>query len=275
MCIKIEYVPDCFRKGVQVPLYKGKGTCSLNPDNYRGITLLSNFNKLFEVLIWSRLERWWVDNRVISDLQGACRKGSSCIHTALTLHYDHVGIKSCVMGDTHVRTLEKIEKSKKALNMSTNMGIIKGGLNLRTCCTIYWSVVFPTLTFGCEAWVIKAKDVELLQSFQRYAARRLQRLHFRSINSTCTACLGWMEIIRVIKAKKLIFIRSIAYMTEYSPIRSIFVGRINEFERTQTNPYASPIIQLLEFSVEFQVLDAVKNMFNGIPISKLGWKRLI
>ena len=188
------------------------------------------------------------------------------------LHCDHVGIKSCVMGDTHVRTLEKIEKSKKALNMSTNMGIIKGGLNLRTCCIIYWSVVFPTLTFGCEAWVIKAKDIELLHGFQRYASRRLQRLHSRSINTTCTACLGWMDIIRVIKAKKLICIRSIAYMTEYTPIRSIFVGRINEFERTQINPYDSPIIQLLEISVEFQVLDVVKNMFNGTPITKLGWK---
>ena len=56
-CIEIEYVPICFRKGVQVPLYKGKGSCSLNPDNYRGITLLSNFNKMFEVLIWTRIEK--------------------------------------------------------------------------------------------------------------------------------------------------------------------------------------------------------------------------
>ena len=54
-CVSSEYVPSCFRKGVQVPLYKGKGSCSLNPDNYRGITLLSNFNKLYEVLIWSRI----------------------------------------------------------------------------------------------------------------------------------------------------------------------------------------------------------------------------
>ena len=64
---------------------KGKGHAPLNPDNYRVITLLSNFNKLFEVLIWSHLESWWVDSRVISDLQGACRKGSLCAHTALTL----------------------------------------------------------------------------------------------------------------------------------------------------------------------------------------------
>ena len=36
-CIKNEYFPVCFHRGVQVPRYKGIGTCSLNPDNYRGI----------------------------------------------------------------------------------------------------------------------------------------------------------------------------------------------------------------------------------------------
>ena len=85
LCIAGEYVPNNFRKGIQVPLYKGKNTCSLNPDNYRGITLLSTFNKLFEVVIWGRISAWWFDERIVSDLQGAGGKGSSCIHTALTL----------------------------------------------------------------------------------------------------------------------------------------------------------------------------------------------
>ena len=83
--IRAEYIPSNFRKGIQVPLYKGKNTCPLDPDNYRGITLLSSFNKLFEMIIWQRIETWWENNRTISELQGACRRGSSCIHTALTL----------------------------------------------------------------------------------------------------------------------------------------------------------------------------------------------
>ena len=84
-CIKAEYIPCNFRQGVQVPLYKGKNTCPLNPDNYRGITLLSCFNKLFEMIVWQRIEKWWYRENVVSELQGACRKGSSCVHTALTL----------------------------------------------------------------------------------------------------------------------------------------------------------------------------------------------
>ena len=59
MCVSREYIPCNFRRGVQVPLYKGKNTCPLDPDNYRGITLLSTFNKLFEVLIWGRMKVWW------------------------------------------------------------------------------------------------------------------------------------------------------------------------------------------------------------------------
>ena len=75
--IRAEYAPSNFRKGIQVPLYKGKNTCPLDPDNYRGITLLSSFNKLFEMVIWQRIESWWENYRITSELQGACRRGSS------------------------------------------------------------------------------------------------------------------------------------------------------------------------------------------------------
>ena len=85
MVRELEYIPKCFRLGVQVPLFKGKDLSNLLTDNYRGITLLSSFNKLFEILLWQRMREWWVQERVISDLQGACRSGHSCIHSALVL----------------------------------------------------------------------------------------------------------------------------------------------------------------------------------------------
>ena len=54
-------------------------------DNYYGITLLSSFNKIFEMVIWNRISGWWKDNGIISCLQGTCRKGQSCLHTAFLL----------------------------------------------------------------------------------------------------------------------------------------------------------------------------------------------
>ena len=83
--LDLEYIPVCFRTGVQIPLFKGKNLDALDPNNYRGITLVSSFNKIFEILIWQRLKAWWIDERVISDLQGACKTGLSCIHTAFLL----------------------------------------------------------------------------------------------------------------------------------------------------------------------------------------------
>ena len=83
--LRTEYVPLCFRTGVQVPLYKGKDTCALDSDNYRGITLLSVYNKVFEILVWHRLEAWCSGNNIVSDLQFACRKQISCLHAALVL----------------------------------------------------------------------------------------------------------------------------------------------------------------------------------------------
>ena len=83
--IQLEHVPCNFKIGTQIPIYKGKNTCTLDPNNYRGITLLTSLNKVFEILLWHRLKDWWEDERVISALQGACKTGMSCVHSALTL----------------------------------------------------------------------------------------------------------------------------------------------------------------------------------------------
>ena len=83
--VKIEYVPINFREGLQIPLYKGKNLSTLDTNNYRGITLLSVFNKIFENLIWKRISTWWNDREVVAKTQGACKKGLSSLHTALLL----------------------------------------------------------------------------------------------------------------------------------------------------------------------------------------------
>ena len=83
--VRLEYIPVNLRRGIQIPLFKGKGLCSLDPNSYRGILLLTNLNKVYEVLIWGRIKNWWQEQKVISDIQGAGKKGSSCVHTALLL----------------------------------------------------------------------------------------------------------------------------------------------------------------------------------------------
>ena len=56
MLKRLEYIHDYCLRGMQVPLYNGKNTCMLDPNNYRGITLLLVLNKIIEILIWRRME---------------------------------------------------------------------------------------------------------------------------------------------------------------------------------------------------------------------------
>ena len=159
--------------------------------------------------------------------------------------------------------------------MATALGIKKGGLNMGTCNLIYWTVVMPTLCFGSEVWVIKEKDIVQLRAFQRYAARRLQRFHPRSVNSTCFACLGWMDIVTFIKARKIIFLRSILVMQNHTPIRRVLIERVNEFREGMVNEFDSPLIQILEYCVEFNVIEEVTRMINQGVMSKGKWKEMI
>ena len=191
------------------------------------------------------------------------------------LHYDHVGVKTCVEGDTHTRTDEKVSKARWVLNMSTNVGIIKGGLNLYTCNVIFWTVVVPTLLFGCETWFIKTKDIDMLSAFQRYAARRLQRLHFRSLNVTALMCLGWMHLLTMVKARKIIFLRTVCVMEEFMPVKAILCQRIDDFDPDCPNQYESVIIQILKYCREFGLLELVRVMARGGYVSKEGWKRTV
>ena len=191
------------------------------------------------------------------------------------LYYDHVGIKTCVQGDTHFRTDEKVAKARKVLNMSVAFGFKRVGLNISTSNLIYWTVIIPILCFGCEIWVLKKKDIELLSAFQRYAARRLQRFHTRSINVTSYLCLGWMSIINYIKALKLIFLRSIVVMKEYIPLRRILVNRINDFEAGMGNPYDSPLLYSLQICHDFDLYNNFVEMLEGNVPSKARWRQLV
>ena len=59
--------PKQWTKGMILPIHK-KGN-SNDPSNYRGITLVSCFGKLFTVIINERLKKWALENETISDAQ--------------------------------------------------------------------------------------------------------------------------------------------------------------------------------------------------------------
>ena len=78
-------VPEDWSIGVILPIYKQKGS-EKDPGNYRGITLLSCFGKLFTSVINSRLIEFVNNNKIIGNEQAGFRHNHSTIDHIYTLH---------------------------------------------------------------------------------------------------------------------------------------------------------------------------------------------
>jgi len=81
----IHIIPNAFKVGTLVPLYKGKGKDKHRMDSYRGITLMSVLNKLLEKIIWTRLKPWLVQHGFPHQQQFACRTGSNSLLNSYVL----------------------------------------------------------------------------------------------------------------------------------------------------------------------------------------------
>ena len=69
-------IPNCWGKGIIIPIYKNKGTQS-SPDNYRGITLISSFCKLFTSVLNRRLQKYIDSYNILNQEQAGFRQNNS------------------------------------------------------------------------------------------------------------------------------------------------------------------------------------------------------
>ena len=63
-------------QGFISPIYKNKGD-KASPDDYRGITILSCFGKLFTTVLNNRLNRYFEDMNILNEEQAGFRKNYS------------------------------------------------------------------------------------------------------------------------------------------------------------------------------------------------------
>ena len=68
-----------------MPIYKNKGD-ETNAENYRPITLISCFGKLFTAVLNNRLNSYLEDNGLLNENQAAFRYGYSTTDHIFTLH---------------------------------------------------------------------------------------------------------------------------------------------------------------------------------------------
>lgn len=78
-------IPTAWTEGCIIPIYKKKGS-NLNPENYRPITLLSCFGKLFTAIINSRLQAFATEFEIMNEIQTGFRKSYATIDNAFSLY---------------------------------------------------------------------------------------------------------------------------------------------------------------------------------------------
>ena len=194
--------------------------------------------------------------------------------------YDHVGFKACLYKDDEERVKEKICKGRRALNASAGLGIRRNGLTLKTCSLIYWTIVVPIITFGCEVWHISENDHENLLQFQRYAGRRVQRFPARSPNGSCFFGLGWLRITTFIMVKKLIFALTFLRMDLDNVVRRVFIARWEYMEGGMPgnkHECYSPTNGIMVTAKKFGVYNLLQGMVSGsLPVmSKAKWSEYV
>ena len=77
-CLANGIYPSDWKKGNIVPLHKKNGKQRLN--NYRPISLLPIYSKIFEQLIFNEMFGFFIENDLISPHQSSFKPGDSCIN---------------------------------------------------------------------------------------------------------------------------------------------------------------------------------------------------
>ena len=84
--IKSSCFPDSWKKGNIIPVHKKESKNLIK--NYRPISLLPIFGKIFEKIIYNNLFKYLQDNKFLSDNQSGFRRGDSCISQLIAITHD-------------------------------------------------------------------------------------------------------------------------------------------------------------------------------------------
>ena len=85
LVLKSGILPDSWLEGVIKPIFKNKGDPS-QPENYRPITILSCFGKLFTSVLNSRLNKFLNEHNILEENQAGFRSGYSTTGHIFVLH---------------------------------------------------------------------------------------------------------------------------------------------------------------------------------------------
>ena len=84
--INVSIFPDLWKKGSIIPVHKKESKHMFK--NYRPISLLPIFGKIFEKVIYNNLFKYFQDNKFLSDKKSGFRSGDSCISQLIAISHE-------------------------------------------------------------------------------------------------------------------------------------------------------------------------------------------
>ena len=179
-------------------------------------------------------------------------------------NYDHVGIRAVISDDDISGIEERLSKARRTFNAVAGIGIRSNGLTVATYNIIFWTIVVPTALYGSEIWILNAKSISIILSFQMYICKKIQRFYCKVPNAPALYALGWMRLERYIQVKKMLFIRSIMTLDDQTLSKKFFCERAKVLYQNPTShnldPGHSVVLHLLNVASLFNLYEDVKNM---------------
>ena len=164
--------------------------------------------------------------------------------------------------------------------MIAGMGVRKNGLTMATCHIMFWTIIVPAALYGSEIWILNNRSIALIESFQMYVCKRMQRFYAKVPNAPSLYALGWMRLEQYIYVKKMLFIRSTLAHAEITLSKKVFCERAKVIFRNpgvhNFDEEYSVVCDLLKVAERFGLVEEVKNMvLRDQQYSKQSWNRIV
>ena len=202
------------------PIYKNKGSTS-DPDNYRGISLISCLGKLFTALINERLNKFVNVNNILGEEQAGFRSGYSTqdhiftLHTLIDLYLNKFGPKKilyCAFID-YRKAFDLVDRSSlwsKLLTYNINGRIMKLIYNIyqntKACIKLNNSI---SASFKCNIGVRQGDNLSpllfslFINDFEKYISDKFNGL--KSIENLFSDIVQNDEIVIYLKLYALLY----------------------------------------------------------------------
>ena len=220
--------PDTFKIAKVISLFK-KGNPEL-PSNYRPISLLSIFSKIFEKLMYKRLYSFLEVHNILYSLQFGFQENHSIDHALVSLTesvkntLDNKRLGCGIFIDLQELLIQLIIKF--CFFASRGLGILryaKRYLPLVTVQAMYKSLIEPYFRYCCPVWGATGNTaLQKLQKLQNRAARIVTNSPYDAHSEPLLLRLGWPTVTQLIELETVKVVYKVLHNEAPDYLNSLF-----------------------------------------------------